>query len=109
MQNSTLIQIIVDAITSTLQSQQVADAITSTLQSQQLVDAITSTLQPQQSDFKQEKNDLISRDEVCQILHFNKTTLHKHTKSGRLKSYGIGGRVLYKRSEVLEAVTPLKK
>ena len=56
-----------------------------------------------------QESDLISRDEVCKILHFNKTTLHKHTKSGRLKSYSIGNRVLYKRSEVLEAVTPLKR
>lgn len=77
---------------------------------QQLVDAITSTLQPQQPNVTpQQESDLINRDEVCRLLHFNKTTLHKHTKSGKLKSYGIGNRVLYKRSEVLEAVTPLKK
>ncbi len=53
--------------------------------------------------------ELITRDEVCKLLNFNKTTLHKHTKTGRLKSYGIGNRVLYKRSEVLEAVKPLKR
>jgi excisionase family DNA binding protein len=76
---------------------------------QQLVDAITSTLQPQKSEFPQEESDLITREEVCKILHFNKTTLHKHTRSGRLKSYSIGGRVLYKRSEVLESVILLKK
>ena len=77
---------------------------------QQLVDAITSTLQPQQPNaIQQQESDLISRDEVCKILHFNKTTLNKHTRSGRLKSYSIGSRVLYKRSEVLEAVTPLKQ
>ncbi len=77
---------------------------------QQLVDAITSTLQPQQPNaIPQQESDLISRDEVCKILHFNKTTLNKHTRSGRLKSYSIGNRVLYKRSEVLEAVTPLKQ
>lgn len=53
--------------------------------------------------------ELITREEVCKLLNFNKTTLHKHTKSGRLKSYGIGARVLYKRSEVLASVTPLKR
>ena len=77
---------------------------------QQLVDAITSTLQPQQPNaIPQQESDLISRDEVCKILHFNKTTLNKHTRSGRLKAYSIGNRVLYKRFEVLEAVTPLNK
>ena len=77
---------------------------------QQLAEALAPLLQNQapvqSNDFQ---SDLVSRDEVCKILHFNKTTLHKHTKSGRLKSYAIGNRVLYKKSEVLEAVTPLKK
>ena len=48
--------------------------------------------------------ELISRDEVCKLLHFNKTTLHKHTKSGLLTSYSVGGRVLYKRAEVLAVI-----
>lgn len=52
-------------------------------------------------------NDYITREEVCKLLYFNKTTLHNHTKSGLLKSYSIGNRVLYKRSEVLEAVKPI--
>ena len=56
-----------------------------------------------------QESDLINRDEACNILYCNKTTLHKHTKSGRLQSYSIGNRVLYKRSEILAAVKPLKK
>ena len=50
---------------------------------------------------------LLTRDEVCKLLSFNKTSLWKHTKSGKLKSYGIGNRVYYKRDEVLEAVKPI--
>lgn len=77
---------------------------------QQLAEALAPLLQNQAPlQTQSQESDLISRDEVCDILHFNKTTLHKHTKSGRLQSYSIGNRVLYKRSEVLEAVTPLKK
>lgn len=52
-------------------------------------------------------NDLLTRAEVCKLLSINLTSLWKHTKSGKLKSYGIGNRVYYKRSEVLEAVKPL--
>ncbi len=74
----------------------------------ELANSIANILQSQTPPQTQE-SDLISRDEVCKILHFNKTTLNKHTRSGRLKSYSIGSRVLYKRSEVLEAVTPLKQ
>jgi excisionase family DNA binding protein len=58
---------------------------------------------------KQPENDLLTRDEVCKLLSINKTSLWKHTKTGKLKSYGIGNRVFYKRSEVLEAVKPLKE
>jgi excisionase family DNA binding protein len=71
--------------------------------------AIASLLQPQVVQQLEPLNEFISRDEVCKILKFNKVTLHKHTKTGRLKAYGIGNRVLYKRSEVLEAVKPLNK
>ena len=77
---------------------------------QQLAEALAPLLQNQAPAQNQtQESDLINREEVCRILHFNKTTLNKHTKSGRLQSYAIGNRVLYKRSEVLEAVTPLKK
>ncbi len=76
----------------------------------ELANSIADILQNQTPVQNQtQESDLINRDEVCKILHFNKTTLLKHTKSGRLKSYAIGNRVLYKKSEVLEAVTPLKR
>jgi excisionase family DNA binding protein len=74
---------------------------------QQLAEALAPLLQPQKVEQLQPVNDLMTRDEVCKMLSFNKTSLWKHTKSGKLKSYGIGNRVLYKRSEVLEAVKPI--
>lgn len=76
----------------------------------ELANSIADILQNQTPlQTQSQESELISRDEVCDILHFNKTTLHKHTKSGRLQSYSIGNRVLYKRSEILAAVKPLKK
>ncbi|MGB5821445.1 MAG: helix-turn-helix domain-containing protein [Saonia sp.] len=54
-------------------------------------------------------NDLLTRDEVCQLLNINKTTLWHYTKQNKLQSYGIGNRVYYKKDEVLNAVKPLKK
>ena len=77
---------------------------------QQLAEALAPLLQNQAPAQNQtQESDLINRDEACNILYCNKTTLHKHTKSGRLQSYAIGNRVLYKRSEILAAVKPLKK
>ena len=77
---------------------------------QQLAEALAPLLKNQAPAQNQtQESDLINRDEACNILYCNKTTLHKHTKSGRLQSYSIGNRVLYKRSEILAAVKPLKK
>ena len=73
---------------------------------EQLAEAVVK-LQQQPIAPPQPENEFITRDEVCALLNFNKTSLWKHTKSGKLKSYGIGNRVLYRKNEVLEAVKPI--
>lgn len=73
---------------------------------EQLAEAVVK-LQQQPIAPPQPENEFITRDEVCKLLNFNKTTLHKHTRSGKLLSFGIGNRVLYKKSQVLEAVKPI--
>lgn len=75
----------------------------------ELAEALIPLLQSRPTSIIQSENDLMTRDEVCKMLSFNKTSLWKHTRSGKLKSYGIGNRVLYKRSEVIQAVKPLNK
>lgn len=75
---------------------------------EQLAEAVVKLQQQQQPVAPpQPENEFITRDEVCKLLNFNKTSLWKHTKSGKLKSYGIGNRVLYRKNEVLEAVKPI--
>ncbi|MDR6764471.1 putative DNA-binding transcriptional regulator AlpA [Flavobacterium sp. 2755] len=74
---------------------------------QELAEAIAPLLQPQMVEQLPIVKEFLNRREACEILGINFTSLWKHTKSGKLKSYGIGNRVLYKRSEVLEAVKPI--
>lgn len=74
---------------------------------QQLAEAIAPLLKDKNVENEEPSNDLVTRLQVCELLSFNKTSLWKHTKSGKLKSYGIGNRVYYKRSEVLAAVKPI--
>jgi len=50
----------------------------------------------------------LTRKETCAILKINLSTLWLWTKKGKLKSYGLGNRVYYKRTEVEEAVIELK-
>lgn len=54
---------------------------------------------------KNEPETLLSRKETCELLKINFSSLWKHTKSGKLKSYGIGNRVYYKKAEVLQSIT----
>ena len=44
--------------------------------------------------------ELLTRTETAKLLKINISTLYLWTKKGLLKSYGISGKVYYKRSEV---------
>ncbi len=53
----------------------------------------------------------LSRQEVCKLLRISLPTLNDWSKLGRLQSYKIGNRVLYKQEEVensLHQVASLK-
>ena len=51
--------------------------------------------------------ELMSRKEVADFFKINIATLHNWTTKGKLKSYGIGGRVYYKRNEIEKALIEL--
>ncbi len=51
----------------------------------------------------------LSRTEVSEILKCDISTVHNWTVKKKLKAYGIGNRVLYKRNEVEAAIIPLDK
>lgn len=74
---------------------------------EQLAEALAPLLQLQQNKQSQSENDLITRKQACELLRINLTTLWKHTKSGKLKSFGIGNRIFYSKVQVLEAVKPI--
>ncbi len=69
---------------------------------QELAEALAPLLKIQNSPTPQP--DLIGRKEASKILGINLTSLWKYTKSGKLKSYKIGARTLYKRSEIMESI-----
>lgn len=77
---------------------------------QELVDALYPLIQLKQVGQvgqSQPIKDLLTRKEVCELLSINYSTLWKHTKSGKLKSSGIGNRVFYSRAQVLAAIKPI--
>lgn len=53
------------------------------------------------------ENRLLTRDEVCEILHIGKTTLTKFTREGFIQGRRIGRRVLYLESDVRNALNEM--
>jgi len=54
-------------------------------------------------------DELLTRDEACAFLKIDSSTLWAWTNKGNVIAYGIGSRRYYKRSELLQALTILKK
>ncbi len=54
-----------------------------------------------------EPTEFLTRNEVRDLLKVDLSTVHNWTKRGKLKAYGIGNRVYYRREEVEKAIQPL--
>ena len=65
-------------------------------------------LAPAKETPKPEIEEYLTRHEVSKLFHISLVTLNKHTKSKRLIAHRIGARVLYKKSEVLNALSRIK-
>ena len=58
---------------------------------------------------EKETDQLFTRNETCEFLKIDSSTLWAWTKKGKVNSYGIGNRVYYKKEELLECLTPIKQ
>lgn len=66
---------------------------------------IKKELETLKKDFQPKVPDVyMTRSEVANYLKINLSTVHSWSKSGKLKSYGIGNRVYYKRKEVENSI-----
>lgn len=54
-----------------------------------------------------EPEELLTREQTAKKLKVDLATLHRWSKTGKLKPVGIGHRVYYRLSEIMEALTPL--
>ena len=55
-----------------------------------------------------EPDKLLTREETCELLKINPTTLWHWTKNGKVTCYGIASRRYYKKNELLEQLVVLK-
>ena len=65
-------------------------------------EAIKKEFQPKQP------TEYLTRKDVKELLKVDLSTVHNWTKKGKLKAYGIAGRIYYKRHEVEQAIKPLE-
>ena len=52
--------------------------------------------------------DLLTREETCELLKINSSTLWTWTNDGKVKAYAIGARRYYKRSEIMASLIPVE-
>ena len=81
-------------------------------QLQQLIGtSVKNGIQELQKELQTKDNseELMTREETCQFLKIDSSTLWAWTNNGKVKAYGIGARRYYKKSEIMECLTQLKK
>ena len=49
----------------------------------------------------------LSRKQVAELFGVDLSTVHNWTRTGKLKSYGLGSRVYYLRSDIEASLVPL--
>lgn len=82
--------------------------------SEELVKLINEGVKIQLDEFKKtlqipNSDEILTRQETCEFLKINSSTLFHWTNKGKLTAIGIGNRRYYKKSELLECLKPLKK
>jgi excisionase family DNA binding protein len=56
-----------------------------------------------------DEEEFLTPKETAKLLKISLPTLWRWQKDGKIKCYGIAGTRYYKKSELLESLTPLKK
>lgn len=73
-----------------------------------IIEGVKSQLEELKKSFQpKEPNKYLTRHQVAEMLSVDLSTVHNLSVRGTLQKYQIGGRVLYKLSEVEEAIIKL--
>ncbi len=73
-----------------------------------IINGVKSQLEELKKSFQpKEPTVYLTRHQVAKMLSVDLSTVHNLSVKGTLQKYQIGGRILYKRSEVEEAIKKL--
>ena len=74
----------------------------------EIIKGVKTELEQLKKDFQpKQPSEYLTRNEVAEMLKIDLSSVHNWTKKGKLKAYGIGGRVYYKREEVENSIIEL--
>lgn len=74
----------------------------------EIIKGVKNELEQLKKDFQpKQPSEYLTRNEVAEMLKIDLSSVHNWTKKGKLKAYGIGGRVYYKRNEVENSIIEL--
>jgi len=76
------------------------------LEIQDLEDLIRNCIRDEINEMtnKNENDDLLKANEVCEYLRISKVTLYKWLKQGKITGYHLGTRLFFKRTEIENAL-----
>ena len=79
------------------------------LMAETITACLKRTLSNASSQNSEGSSDYLTISETCKRMGgISKVTLNQYTKTGRIKAYRIGGRVLYKPADIEAAMTAVK-
>jgi excisionase family DNA binding protein len=55
-------------------------------------------------DYQNLQDEFLTRKQVAELCHCSYITIYRWDRAGKIKSYGIGGRNLYKRNEIMHLI-----
>ena len=80
-----------------------------------LVELMLISIRAELQSFKNElppapaSEELLTKKEVCELLKVKPITIWRWQKEGKINSYGIGKNRYYKKAEILELLTLVKR
>ena len=81
----------------------------------QFTELLTNVFKTQLEDFKKEfttqteNDDLMTREQVLELLQINASTLWHWQNKGKIIAYKFANKCYYRKSELMNTITPLKK
>ncbi len=66
-------------------------------------DVVTDCFNENETNKQETQDEILTRDDVSKLFNISETTIWKYMKDGRLPFRKIGRRVLFSKTEILEA------